>query len=198
VIATDTRMQQLKRKVIVSFSVIILLILCSSALGWEIAQQMEKIGKTLESIHLFKEAELQLRREEKNLLIRGYSAEDFHRWQKAKEDFYQKLGELNGLKALTDNEADELKSSNSATSDLYKDFLDDIKSGRPSEGKAAEYDAKFKEIGQRSLQLIDSILTREQALSKEMDSKADLLIIAFSVIFIGTTSFLVINVLRNL
>lgn len=194
----ETPTQPLKRKVLLSFSIIIALILCSGALGWEITQRLEQSGKTMETVHLFKESELQLRREEKNLLIRGYSVDRFHRWQKAKEDFYQRLGELVGLKALTDEETDELKSSNSAMSDAYKEFLDDIKSGKLTESKAAQYDDEFKNIGQRSLRIIDGILARQQSISNEMDSKADLLIIIFSVVFIGTTSFLVINVLRNL
>jgi preprotein translocase subunit SecF len=193
-----TPLQPLKKKVILSFSVIIALILCSSALGWEITQQIEKTGTTTETVHLFKEAELQLRREEKNLLIRGYSLERFHRWQKAKEDFYQRLGELIGLKALDDNEITELKSGNSAISDAYTKFFDDIKSGKLTEAEAAQYDSEFRQIGQRSLQLIDGVLAREHAISRDMDSRADLLIIFFSVVFVGTTSFLVINVLRDL
>lgn len=190
--------QRLKKKVILSFSIIIILILCSGALGWVITQQIEQGDKTTDTVHLFKEAELQLRREEKNLLIRGYSVERFHRWQEAKEDFYQRLGELIGLKALNDDEIKELKSSNSEMSDAYKDFFDDIKSGKLTENKAAQYDYQFKTIGQRSLGLIDSILAREQTISRELDSRADLLIIIFFVVFVGTTSFLVINVLRNL
>ncbi len=175
-----------------------MLILCSGALGWEITRHLERSSKTMEAVHLFKEAELQLRREEKNLLIRGYSVERFHNWQKAKEDFYQRLGELIGLKALTDKETGELKSSNSAMSDTYREFLDDIKSGKLTESKVARYDGEFKEIGRRSLRLIDGILAREQAVANGMDSKADILIVFFSVVFIGTTAFLVINVLRNL
>ncbi|MCL5268897.1 MAG: hypothetical protein M1469_12490 [Bacteroidetes bacterium] len=194
----QTPAQPLKKKVILSFSIIIILILCSGALGWEITQQIETTDKTTETVHLFKEAELQLRREEKNLLIRGYSVERFHRWQKAKEDFYQRLGELIGMKALNDDEINELKSSNSAMSDTYKEFFDDIKSGKLTETKSALYDYEFKKIGQRSLDLIDGILAREQAVSIKMDSRADLLIIVFLAVFVGTTSFLVINVLRNL
>ncbi len=194
----QTPPRSLKRKIVVSFSIIIVLILCSGALGWEITRQIENTDRTAETVHLFKEAELQLRREEKNLLIRGYSADRFHRWQKAKEDFYQSLGELTGLKALSEDELNELKSSNSAMSDTYREFFEDIKSGRLTEAKSAQYDTEFKNIGQRSLQLIDGVLARENAVSKQMDSRASLLIVFFSVIFVGTTSFWVINVLRNL
>lgn len=194
----ETPARSLKRQIVVSFSIIIILILCSGALGWEITRQIEITDKKTETVHLFKEAELQLRREEKNLLIRGYSLERFHRWQKAKEEFYQRLGELTGLKALSDDELNELKSSNSEMSDTYVEFFDDIKSGRLTEAKSAQYDNEFKKTGQRSLQLIDAVLTREHDISKKMDSRADLLIIFFSVVFVGTTSYLVINVLRNL
>ncbi len=193
-----TPLQPLKRKVILSFSIIIALILCSSVLGLKITQQIEKADKATETVHLFKEAELQLRREEKNLLIRGYSLERFHRWQKAKEDFYRSLGELIGSKALNENEINELKSSNSSVSDTYTEFFDDIKSGKLTETKAAQYDNEFKQIGQRSLQLIDGVLTRERAISNDMDTRADILIIVFTIVFVGATSFLVINVLRNL
>ncbi|HQT92511.1 MAG TPA: hypothetical protein PL001_10855, partial [Candidatus Kryptobacter bacterium] len=58
-----TPLQPLKKKVILSFSIIIALILCSSVLGLKITQQIEKADKTTETVHLFKEAELQLRME---------------------------------------------------------------------------------------------------------------------------------------
>jgi hypothetical protein len=90
--------QDLKRKIILSSSIIIILILCYGALGWELMRDIEAVDRTNETAHLFKEAELQLRRDEKKLLIRGYSVERFHRWQRAKEEFYQKLGELTGAK----------------------------------------------------------------------------------------------------
>ena len=99
---------------------------------------------------------------------------------------------------MSEDELNELKSSNSAMSDTYREFFEDIKSGRLTEAKSAQYDTEFKNIGQRSLQLIDGVLARENAVSKQMDSRASLLIVFFSVIFVGTTSFLVINVLRNL
>ncbi len=190
--------QELKRKIILSFSIIIVLILCSGALGWELTRDIEAIDRTNETIHLFKEAELQLRREEKNLLIRGYSVERFHRWEQAKEDFYQKLGELTGQNAFDENEVKELRSSNSAMSETYSEFFEDIKSGQITESRSARYDAEFKAIGQRSLQIIDAALERGGRISEKMNSRADLLIIVFSVVFIGTTSFLVINVLRSL
>lgn len=194
----ETTARPLKIKIVLSFSIIMLLILCSGVLGWEITRQIESTDKTTETIHLFKEAELQLRREEKNLLIRGYSAERFHRWQKAKEDFYQKLGELTGMNTLSRDETSELTSSNSAMSDVYKEFFEDIKSGKLTETKSAQYDSDFKKVGQRFIQIIDGVLAREQAVSQKTDHRANLLIIVFSVVFIGTTSFLVINVLRNL
>ena len=190
--------QELKRKIILSFSIIIILILCSGALGWELTRDIEAIDRTNETIHLFKEAELQLRREEKNLLIRGYSIERFHRWEKAKEDFYQKLGELTGLKAFSENEVNELKSGNSAMSEIYREFFEDVKSGQMTESKSARYDAEFKAIGQQSLTIIDAALERGGSISKKMNSRADLLIIVFSIVFVGTTSFLVVNVLRSL
>lgn len=115
-----------------------------------------------------------------------------------KENFYQRLGELTGLTALSDDELNELKSSNSEMSDTYVDFFDDIKSGRLTVAKSAQYDNEFKKTGQRSLQVIDAVLAREHDTSEKMDSRADLLIIFFSVVFVGTTSYLVINVLRNL
>ncbi len=190
--------QHLKAKVIFSLSTIIVLILCSGALAWVITQRIEQSERTTDTAHMFKEAELQLRREEKNLLIRGYSAERFHRWQEAKGEFYQKLGELIGQKAVSDVEIAEFKSDNSEMSDAYRSFFDDIKSGTLTETEAAAYDLHFKTIGQRSIGRIDSILAREESISKGMDSRANLLTAVFFLVFIGTTSFLVINVLRSL
>ncbi len=190
--------QELKRKIILSFSIIIILILCSGALGWELTRNIEAVDRTNETAHLFKIAELQLRREEKNLLIRGYSVERFHRWQRAKEEFYHKLGELTGLDSFNDKEADELRSSNSAMSEVYREFFEDVKSGQMTESKSARYDVEFKAIGQRSMHIIDAAIERGDGISKRMDSQANLLIIVFSIVFIGAASFLVINVLRSL
>ncbi len=190
--------QRLKVEVILSLSTIILLILCSGALGWEITQRIEQTDKTKDTVHLFKEAELQLRREEKNLLIRGYSVERFHRWQAARQGFYQKLGELIGLKALSDTEIDEFQSDNSEMSDAYRTFFDDIKSSELTESKVAQYDMHFKKIGQKSLGLIDDILAREERISRGLDARANILTVVFFVVFIGATTFLGINVLRSL
>ena len=163
-----------------------------------LTQQIEKGDEILQTVHQFKEDELQLRREEKNLLIRGYSLPGFHQWQQAKENFHQTFGQLIGLNALSNEEIDELKNINSEMSDAYKDFFDRIQSSTIGDNKVSQYDAQFKKIGERSLEIIDNILEREQAASESMNSRAHVLIIIFSIVFVGTTSFLVVNVMKNL
>ena len=83
-------------------------------------------------------------------------------------------------------------------SEIYREFFEDVKSGQMTESKSARYDAEFKAIGQQSLTIIDAALERGGSISKKMNSRADLLIIVFSIVFVGTTSFLVVNVLRSL
>lgn len=188
----------LKKKIYITFSIMILLILCSGVLGWVFTQKIEKSDNITGTVHLLKEAELQLRREEKNLLIRGYSQQRYLRWQKAKENFHQKIGELTGLKALTDNEINELKKDYSEMSDTYNKFFDEMRSNALTQAEVINYDTQFKKIGRKTIEMINSILSREQAISAKTDSQADILITVFLIVFIATASFLIVNVLKYL
>ena len=187
-----------RKKIILSFAVIILLILGSGILGWVLTQRIETSNKIKDSILLFKEADLQLRREEKNLLIRGYSYQGFLDWQQAKEDFHQRFGELIGLEALSANEIDEIKTNNSIMSDTYNRFFDDIKLNTLSEIEKAKYDKQFKKIGQRTLEIINAIFASEQELSARTNSQTNILIALFLIIFVSTATFLILNVLKHL
>jgi len=188
----------LKNRVLFSFIVIIILILTSGVLGWVLTKQVEKSDSIIETVHQFKEAELQLRREEKNLIIRGYSQQRLERWQKAKEDFNQRFGQLIGMGALTQDEIKELKSTISEMSDAYNQFFHDIQNHKLSDDEIALYDTHFKQIGRSSLIIIDSILKNETENAKTVNSRTDLLIIIFSVVFVLIAAFLVVNVLKNL
>jgi hypothetical protein len=188
----------LKKKLFITFFIMILLILFSGVLGWILTNRIEKSGKIIEVVHLLKESELQLRREEKNLLIRGYSQQRYLRWQKAKEDFHRRFGELIGRKALTEKEINEIKDDYSEMSDTYNKFFDDIRSSTLSQDEIAKYDAQFKKIGRKTLDLINSILSREQNVSSSTESHSDILIAAFLIIFIATAGFLIVNVLKNI
>lgn len=191
-------MKILKRKIFITFSVMLFLIIGSGVLGWILTRQIEKSTKIIEVVHLLKESELQLRREEKNLLIRGYSQERYLRWQKAKEDFHQKFGELIGMKALDQNEIDELKTDYSEMSDNYSQFFNDIRSNVLSRDQITTYDQEFKKTGRKTLNMINSILTREHAISTGKEWQADILIVVFLVVFIITAGFLIVNVLKHL
>lgn len=188
----------LKNKVIFSFVVIILLILISGVLGWLMTKQVERSDNIIETVHQFKEDELQLRREEKNLIIRGYSHQRLERWQNAKEDFNQRFGELIGMGALTQDEIKGLKSAISEMSDAYNHFFHDIQNHKLSDDEIAQYDTHFKKLGRGSLIIIDNILNNETEISKNVNSRTDLLIIIFSVLFVLIAAFLVVNVLKNL
>ncbi|MFZ0453295.1 MAG: hypothetical protein WCE54_21280 [Ignavibacteriaceae bacterium] len=188
----------LKKKIFITFSIMILLILCSGVLGWVFTQRIEKSNNITDITHLLKEAELQLRREEKNLLIRGYSQPRYLRWQKAKEDFHQTFGALIGLKALTNTEISELKEDYSEMSDTYNKFFDEIRSDTLTQDEIINYDSQFKKIGRKTIEMINSILSREQVVSAKTDSQADILIVFFLLVFVATASFLIVNVLKYL
>ncbi|MEJ2617470.1 MAG: hypothetical protein P8Z35_21130, partial [Ignavibacteriaceae bacterium] len=170
----------------------------SGVLGWIFTQKIEKSDSITDTVHLLKEAELQLRREEKNLLIRGYSQQRYLRWQKAKENFHQKFGELIGLKALTVTEINALKKDYTEMSDTYNKFFDEIRSNALIQDDIIKYDTQFKNIGRKTLEMINSILSREQVVSDKTDSQADILIAVFLIVFIATASFLIVNVLKYL
>jgi hypothetical protein len=187
-----------KRKLILSFCIMTALIICSGIIGWVITAEIEKTNLVIDSIHLLKEAELQLRREEKNFLIRGYSTTSFNQWQKAKEDFHHILGKLEGMNALTPAEIIRFDSTNSELANIYKDFFEDIRSGKLTEDQMTKYDKKFKEYGSMSLQLINNILDRNQAILSKLELRSNVLIILFTIAFVGIASSLVISVLRNL
>ena len=188
----------LRGKIIFSFVVILTLILGSGVLGWILTQRIETSNKIIDTTHLFKEAELQLRREEKNLLIRGYSSERFLQWQKAKEDFHQRFGELIGLSALSKDEISKIKMNNTIISETYNKFFDEIKADKLNDNGKAQYDEQFKKIGRETLNIINNILSKEQAAASKNDSGTDILILVFLVIFISTATFLIINVLKHL
>ena len=61
----------LKKKLFITFTIMIILIFGSGVIGWILTQRVEKSNRIIDTIHLLKESELQLRREEKNLLLRG-------------------------------------------------------------------------------------------------------------------------------
>lgn len=188
----------LKNRVIFSFVVIIILILTSGALGWLLTKQIERSDSIIETVHQFKEAELQLRREEKNLIIRGYSHRRLERWQNAKEHFNQRFGELVGMGALTKDENKELRATIAEMSTAYNQFFHDIQNHKLSDDEIAQYDAHFKKLGRGSLVIIDNILKNETENSKSVNAKTDVLIIIFSVVFVLIAAFLVVNVLKNL
>lgn len=188
----------LKRKLIITFTIMLVLILMGGALGWILTQKIERNSKIVDVVHQFKEAELQLRREEKNLLIRGYSQERFLRWQNAKEQFHQRFGELMGMEALSDSEINEIKADYSEMSSTYNNFFEQIRSNALNQDGINKYSEQFKVIGRRTLGMINNILSREAQISAKTDSQADILIAAFTIIFVATSGFLIVNVLKHL
>jgi len=188
----------LKKKIFITFTIMIILIFGTGVLGWILTKQVEKSTRIIDTIHLLKESELQLRREEKNLLIRGYSQDRYLRWQTAKEDFHQKFGALIGMGALTDTETNEIRTDYSEMSDTFKSFFNEILSKQLSQDEINNYDDQFKKIGRKTIEMINNILIREQSLSQQKDTQADVLIVIFLVIFISTAGFLIVNVLKHL
>ena len=188
----------LRKRIFTAFTIIIILILCGGALGWVLTEQIEKSNKIIDIAHLFKESELQLRREEKNLLIRGYSHDRYLRWAKAKEDFHQRFGELIGMEALSDTEITAIKADYSEMSKTYNNFFEQIRTDALNQDEIAKYNEQFKNIGRKTLKMMDDILQREQEMASKTDSKADMLIAIFLIIFVATSGFLIVNVLKHL
>jgi hypothetical protein len=188
----------LKRKILITFIIMLFLIIGSGILGWILTRQIENSTKIIEVVHLLKESELQLRREEKNLLIRGYSQDRYLRWQKAKEDFHQKFGELIGMKALNEDEINALREDYSEMSDQYSQFFDFIRSNSLNAKEIADYDQVFKQTGRKTLEMINNILSREHNISSSRDWQADILIAVFLIVFVITAGFLIINVLKHI
>ncbi len=188
----------LKKKIFITFSVIIVLIICSGILGWILTQKIEKSNKITDVVHNLKESELQLRREEKNILIRGYSQQRYLRWQKAKEDFHRNFGELIGMEALSGSEINNLKTEYTEMSETYNQFFDVIRTKALTQDEISNYDNQFKNIGRKTLTMVNDILSREQVNSARTDSLADLIIIIFLIVFIAASGFLIVNVLKHL
>ncbi len=188
----------LKKKIFITFSVMILLIVFSGALGWIFTQQIEKSNKIINTVHSLKEAELQLRREEKNLLISGFSEDRYLSWQTATENFHQCFGELKGMNALDSMEVDKISTDYSVMSDTYQKFFTQIRSGILSRDETAGFDAQFKQIGRETMEIINRIMVREQTLSAKTDWQASILIAVFLIVFVVTAGFLIIGVIRHL
>jgi hypothetical protein len=83
-------------------------------------------------------------------------------------------------------------------SDTFKSFFNEILSKQLSQDEINNYDDQFKKIGRKTIEMINNILIREQSLSQQKDTQADVLIVIFLVIFISTAGFLIVNVLKHL
>ncbi len=187
-----------KRKLIAALILMIILIIAGSVMGWIITRDAEKNDRIIETIHRFKEAELEIRREEKNLIIRGYLDRRFDRWQKAMSDFTQIFGELIGLEQLSDAEIKEIKSRISEMSKVYNEFIHEIQSHQPSEEEILQYDIKFKNIGRESIGLIETKIKLIEEKIENAESRTYILIAIFTLVFLTIGFYLVISTIKQL
>lgn len=81
-------------------------------------------------------------------------------------------------------------------SKAYNQFFHDIQNHKLSDDEIAQYDAHFKKLCRSSLVIIENISKNEMENSIMVDSRTDILIIIFSVVFALIAAFLVVNVLK--
>ena len=102
------------------------------------------------------------------------------------------------MKALNDSEIANIKNDYTEMSGSYNKFFDDIRSNTLTQNEIVNYDEQFKKIGRKTLEMINSILSREQKVSSSTDSQANILIAVFLIIFISTAVFLIVNVIKHI
>ena len=83
-------------------------------------------------------------------------------------------------------------------SKIYSGFFDEILTKKLSLDQINNYDDQFKEVGRKTLGIINNILVREQNNSAAKDTQANILIAVFLIIFTITAGFLIVNVLKHL
>ena len=96
------------------------------------------------------------------------------------------------------DEINNLKEEYTEMSDTYNKFFDEIRTAKLSEDEILKYDSQFKTIGRKTLEMINTILTREQEVETKNNLGTDIVIVIFIIIFIATAAFLIINVLKHL
>lgn len=173
-----------KKQIVISLVVMITLLVAGSIFGWLTSRSLEKSDSILTKTHRLKEAELEVRRQEKNLLIRGFLQEEFNNWQKAKKNLAEILADLNSLEALDSLDILEMDEHLSRRNEISVDFIKNLESGILTQDQKNQFDNEFKKIGRQTIDVIDRIVEKKQIESGNLQSRFNIIIIVLSIFFI--------------
>jgi methyl-accepting chemotaxis protein len=122
---------------------------------------------------------LEARREEKNLIIRGYVQEHITKWENAMAAFDKKADQLNQQHGITEVQHNELSAGIVDFQNIFTTFTTDLKNKQFfSKDEISSYDNKFKVFGRKSIEILDSVTVTVEQRNKQTHA-------AFNIIFIS-------------
>lgn len=115
---------------------------------------------------------LEMRREEKNLIIRGFVEEHVKKWESAANRFDSLTTKLQSIKGMSAQENGTLKQGINEFKGIFANFISDLKTkGKFSTEDADNYDKKFKTFGRKAIAIIDGIITHTETASLKKEQQ---------------------------
>lgn len=109
---------------------------------------------------------LEMRREEKNLIIRGFVEEHVKKWESAANRFDSLTTKLQSIKGMSQDENGTLKQGITEFKSIFGDFISDLKAKEKfSTEDADNFDKKFKTFGRKAISIIDGIIIHTETVS---------------------------------
>jgi methyl-accepting chemotaxis protein len=173
------QIQTIKGKMIIFFSIMFIIMLTFLLVLRFFINSIIQDDKTTITIKNMKVDILEARREEKNLIIRGYVQEHITKWENAMAAFDKKADQLNEQHGITPSQHDELSSGTADFQNIFTSFTNDLKNKQKlSNDEITSYDNKFKVFGRKSIELLDTVTSIVEQRNKQTHA-------AFNVIFIS-------------
>jgi methyl-accepting chemotaxis protein len=134
---------------------------------------------------------LELRREEKNLIIRGFVDEHVQKWNLAAKRFELQTAMLQSQKGITGEELKILYAGIFDFKEVFTKFTTDLKSkGSFGESETDDYDQEFKIFGRKAISIVDDIIIRTEKNFLQKEKQFRLFITAGFLLFAGAIVFL--------
>jgi methyl-accepting chemotaxis protein len=114
---------------------------------------------------------LEMRREEKNLIIRGFVEEHVKKWEKAVNRFDSLTTKLNSIKGMSQEENGTLKQGINEFKSIFENFISDLKIKEKFSSEDAEnFDKKFKTFGRKAIAILDGIIVHTESVSQKKET----------------------------
>lgn len=152
------QIQTIKGKLVSFFGVIFVILMTFFMISRFFINSIILDDKTTIVIKNMKIDILEARREEKNLIIRGYVQEHITKWDNAIASFDKKADQLNAQHRITAAQHDELSAGVADFQKIFTSFTTDLKNKQSfTKDEITSYDNQFRVFGRKSIEILDSI-----------------------------------------